>query len=72
MRYVTTFRWRLWIITYFQQWDTDKYTNLALQAHNDYMQAFKSNGLALEHTLALNGIMEEHLTQYRQDELEYL
>lgn len=70
-RYMSPYRRRVFIDLFLQQWDRDKYQNLATMLHNNYVQAldileyqvpsFKADIQAL-------GLTEADLTSYIADE----
>ena len=70
-RYMSPYRRRVFIDLFLQQWDRDKYQNLATMLHNNYIQAldvleyevpsFKADIQAL-------GMTEEDLANYIADE----
>ena len=53
-RYASAYHRRVFIDMFFQQWDVDKYQNLALMLFNNYQQALtiiKEEGAAVEETM---------------------
>ncbi|KAL6300787.1 hypothetical protein BKA93DRAFT_819255 [Sparassis latifolia] len=73
-RYASAFRCRVFIDTYFQQWDTEKYTNLSTMLYNNYVQALKIINVetpALEEALRSLQITHEDLVKWSQEEREY-
>ena len=76
VRYVTAYRHRQFIVLYLQQWDADKYENLATWLYNNYVQASKiidEETLALEHAMQSLGISgTEELDRWQAEELQYL
>lgn len=74
-RYMSAYRCRVFIDMFFQQWDRDKYQNLATLLHNNYLQALKiieEEGADLESDLALKGLTVEDLESYFADETKHL
>ncbi|KAE9406005.1 hypothetical protein BT96DRAFT_751532, partial [Gymnopus androsaceus JB14] len=74
-RYMSPYRRRIFIDMFFQQWDRDKYQNLATLLHNNYLQALKiieEEGAQLESDLALKGLTVEDLEAYFLDESSHL
>jgi len=76
VRYATAYRRRQFIDLYLQQWDADKYENLATWLYNNYVQASKiidEETLALEHAMQSLGISgTEELDRWQAKELQYL
>lgn len=76
VRYASAYRRRQFIDLYLQQWDADKYENLATWLYNNYVQATKiidEETLALEHAMQSLGIAgTEELDRWQAEELEYL
>ena len=76
VRYATAYRRRQFIDLYLQQWDADKYENLATWLYNNYVQASKiidEETLALEHAMQSLGISgTEELDRWQAEELQYL
>ena len=76
VRYASAYRCRQFIDLYLQQWDADKYENLATWLYNNYVQATKiidEEILALEHAMQSLGIAgTEELDCWQAEELEYL
>ncbi|KAJ3968613.1 hypothetical protein EV361DRAFT_805311 [Lentinula raphanica] len=73
-RYATPFRRRVFIDMFLQQWDRDKYQNLATMLHNNIMQALKiieTDGQALSADLEAKGLNIEDLEAYFQDEFNH-
>ncbi|KAG6819075.1 hypothetical protein H0H93_015744, partial [Arthromyces matolae] len=70
-RYMTAYRRRVFIDLHFQQWDTDKYANLATMLYNNYRQALdiiKKNSQDVTEVLLLKQIDEDTLKAYIEDE----
>ncbi|KAJ3831878.1 hypothetical protein F5878DRAFT_654758 [Lentinula raphanica] len=73
-RYATPFRRRVFIDMFLQQWDRDKYQNLATMLHNNITQALKiieTDGQALSADLEAKGLNVEDLEAYFQDEFNH-
>ncbi|GBE88964.1 hypothetical protein SCP_1403720 [Sparassis crispa] len=73
-RYASAFRHHVFIDTYFQQWDTKKYTNLSMMLYNNYVQALKiinAETPALEEALQSLQITHKDLAKWSQEEREY-
>lgn len=74
-RYMSPYRRRVFIDMFFQQWDRDKYQNLATFLHNNYLQALKiieEEGADFESDLTLKGLTVEDLEGYFDDETKHL
>lgn len=74
-RYMSPYRRRVFIDMFFQQWDRDKYQNLATFLHNNYLQALKiieEEGADFESDLKLKGLTVESLKSYFEDETKHL
>lgn len=74
-RHATKYRRRVFIDLFFQQWDEDKYNNLALMLYNNYRQALKilaEEGTALEYAKADLGLTDDDLDRYLAAEKEYI
>lgn len=74
-RYMSPYRRRVFIDMFFQQWDRDKYQNLATFLHNNYLQALKiveEEGADFESDLTLKGLTVEDLEGYFADETKHL
>ncbi|KAJ3751717.1 hypothetical protein EV360DRAFT_56461 [Lentinula raphanica] len=73
-RYATPFRRHVFIDMFLQQWDRDKYQNLATMLHNNVKQALKiieTDGQALAADLEAKGLTVEDLEAYFQDEINH-
>ena len=74
-RYAAGFQRRLLIDLFFQQWDSEKYANLATMLFNNYKQALEiiaSDGPALKESMLQLGLAERDLEQWADDERTYL
>lgn len=74
-RHATKYRRRVFIDEFFQQWDEDKYLNLALMLHNNYRQALKilqQEGTALEHAKEVLQLTNDDLDRFLAAEKEYV
>ncbi|KAG6852477.1 hypothetical protein C0991_011677 [Blastosporella zonata] len=72
--YMTAYRRRVFIDLHFQQWDAEKYTNLATMLYNNYRQAIdiiKRNTQDVADVLTLKNIDEETLKAYIDDERSF-
>ncbi|KAJ3717729.1 hypothetical protein C8R42DRAFT_610832 [Lentinula raphanica] len=70
-RYMTPFRRRMFIDMFLQQWDRDKYQNLATMLHNNVIQALEiieNDGQALQADLDAKGLSFQDLEAFFQDE----
>lgn len=70
-RYMTAYRRQIFIDLYFQQWDSEKYQNLATMLHQNYCQALKiieTNTLDVQHVLELRGLNKDDLIAFINDE----
>ncbi|KAJ3757668.1 hypothetical protein EV360DRAFT_45540 [Lentinula raphanica] len=73
-RYATPFRRRVFIDMFLQQWDRDKYQNLATMLHNNVKQALEiieTDGQALSADLEAKGLTVEDLEAYFKDEINH-
>ncbi|RDB30732.1 hypothetical protein Hypma_005887 [Hypsizygus marmoreus] len=73
-RYMTAYRRRVFIDLYFQQWDAEKYQNLATMLHRNYLQALKiieTNTLDIQHVLELRSLDETTIKSFIDDERQY-
>ncbi|KAF8814021.1 hypothetical protein BYT27DRAFT_7071949, partial [Phlegmacium glaucopus] len=73
-RYATAFRRRLFIDMHFQQWDEEKYRNLATMILNNYQQALKiinEDQAILEETLNTRNISAEDLDRWQAEQTAY-
>ncbi|KAG6846906.1 hypothetical protein H0H93_011185, partial [Arthromyces matolae] len=73
-RYMTPHRRRVFIDLYFQQWDSDKYTNLGIMLFQNYNQALaiiKDNTVDVDHVLGLRHMTEQELVGLIAEEREY-
>lgn len=74
-RYMTAYRRRVFIDIFLQQWDREKYQNLATMLHNNYIQALdvlEEEAQALQADLLAKGISVEDLEAYFIDEANHL
>ncbi|KAG6846989.1 hypothetical protein C0991_002543, partial [Blastosporella zonata] len=73
-RYMTRHWRRVFIDLYFQQWDNDKYSNLATMLHQNYKQALRiieENSNDVKHVLGLRHMDEEALVSLIGNEWQY-
>ncbi|KAK7434986.1 hypothetical protein VKT23_019891 [Stygiomarasmius scandens] len=73
-RYATAYRRRILIDLFFQQWDEEKYQNLANMLHNNYLQALntiETEGRDLTEGLTTLGLSTEDLERYFADEAQH-
>ncbi|KAK7435150.1 hypothetical protein VKT23_019842 [Stygiomarasmius scandens] len=71
-RYMSAYRRRVFIDLYFQQWDVEKYNNLATMIHNNYVQALHiidEDGAAVRDALETLCLTENDLDNYINDEI---
>ena len=62
----------LFIDMFFQQWDNDKYRNLASMLANNYRQALsiiKDEGAAIKETMEVLGITSANLEKWHREEV---
>lgn len=74
IRYATAFRRRVLIDLFFQQWDKDKYQNLANMLYGNYVQALKiinDDTVALEEAKKSLDINDDDLERWHKEETEY-
>lgn len=74
-RYMSSYRRRVFIDMFLQQWDREKYHNLATMLHNNYIQALnilQNEEPAYRADLATLGLTEEDLDAYQTSEFEHL
>ncbi|KAJ3807341.1 hypothetical protein F5876DRAFT_90615 [Lentinula aff. lateritia] len=74
-RYMTAYRRRVFIDIFLQQWDREKYQNLATMLHNNYVQALdvlEEEAQALQADLLAKGISVEDLEAYFIDKANHL
>ncbi|KAF9018429.1 hypothetical protein BDP27DRAFT_1473070 [Rhodocollybia butyracea] len=70
-RYMSPYRRRVFIDLYFQQWDRDKYANLATMIHNNYRQALavlENDAVELAHDLNQLNLTEAELEQLWEEQ----
>ncbi|KAJ4501352.1 hypothetical protein C8R41DRAFT_749665 [Lentinula lateritia] len=75
IRYMTAYRRRVFIDIFLQQWDQEKYQNLATMLHNNYVQALnilEDEAKALQADLLAKGITIEDLETYFVEESNHL
>ncbi|KAF8164939.1 hypothetical protein B0H34DRAFT_670905 [Crassisporium funariophilum] len=76
-QFATAYCHQVLINQYYHQWDKDKYENLGLCIHNNYVQALKfikEDSIALNHSLVelkIHGGTEE-LEEWQREEVQYL
>jgi hypothetical protein len=73
-RYATAFWRRLFIDMHFQQWDDEKYRNLATMILNNYRQALKiidEDQAILDETLNARNISAEDLDKWQAEQTAY-
>lgn len=73
-RYMTRYRRRVFIDQFFRNWDSDKYTNLGIMLHNNYVQAIRiidEEVPALTHAKEVLNIGEGDLEQWHIEEVDY-
>lgn len=73
-RYASLFCRQLYIKTYFQQWDEDKYSNLGIFLLNNYKQALsiiRRDSVVLSETLATLKVDHQTLDMWEKEELTY-
>lgn len=71
IRYASSYRRRLFIVTYFGQWDQDKYANTGDFLYNNYIQALKTlqnDQAALRTSLGVLGVTESQLEEWEKEE----
>lgn len=74
-RYMSPYRRHVFINLFLQQWDSDKYQNLATMLHNNYIQALdiiENEVPSLKADLQVLNIIEEDLEAYAVDETCHL
>lgn len=70
-RYMSPYRRRVFIDLFFQQWDREKYQNLASMLHNNYVQALSilnNDAKALAADLEALNLTEDDLKRWWQDQ----
>ena len=73
-RYSSAYHRRVFIDMFFQQWDSDKYQNLASMLLNNYKQALSIidvEGCAVEETMNSLGINSSDLEAWHRQEVEF-
>lgn len=75
VRYASAFKCRVYIDMFFQQWDLEKYQNLALMLFNNYRQALaiiNDDGPALHQTMEALGVTHADFDRWELEEREYV
>lgn len=73
-RYASAYHRRVFIDMFFQQWDDDKYHNLALMLFNNYQQALsiiKDEGTAVEEAICGLGITSADLEAWHLEQVSF-
>ena len=73
-RYASAYHRRIFIDMFFQQWDEDKYRNLASMILNNYRQALsiiKDEGAAVEETMYELGITSTNLEMWHREQVSF-
>lgn len=73
-RYASAYHRRIFIDMFFQQWDDDKYRNLASMLLNNYRQALsiiKDEGTAVEETMQELGITSTDLETWHREQVSF-
>ena len=73
-RYSSAYHRRVFIDMFLQQWDSDKYQNLALMLFNNYKQALSIidvEGSAVEETICVLGIKSSDLEAWHHQQVEF-
>lgn len=73
-RYASAYHRRVFIDMFFQQWDDDKYRNLASMLLNNYRQALsiiKDEGTAVEETMHGLGISSTDLETWHREQVSF-
>ena len=73
-RYASAYRRRLYVDSYFRQWDEDKYTNLGTFILHNYQQALKileEDTAAFEEAKVNLGVSDNELDRWEQEQAEY-
>lgn len=73
-RYSSAYHRRLFIDMFFQQWDEDKYRNLALMLSNNYRQALsiiEEEGAAVKQTLGALCITTADLEMWHREQVSF-
>lgn len=74
IHYSSAFERRLYIDTYFHQWDEDKYLNLGQMLLNNYKQALlikSEESVMLAETMQSANITHENLAEWKEDQQHY-
>lgn len=73
-RYMTRYRRRVFIDLFFQQWDAEKYANLGIMLHNNYVQALEiidTEEEALQHAMKTLNITQADVDKWHVEEIAY-
>lgn len=73
-RYASAYHRRIFIDMFFQQWDDDKYRNLASMLLNNYRQALsiiKDEGTTIEETMQELGITSTDLETWHREQVSF-
>lgn len=73
LRYTTAYRRRLFIETYFKQWDEDKETSTGTFLLSNYTQALEiiEQETTVAHSLDYEGVTTEEIEKWAEEEQEY-
>ena len=73
-RYASAYHHRVFVDMFFQQWDDDKYRNLASMLSNNYRQAMsiiKDEGAAIEETMKALSITSSDLESWHHEQVSF-
>ena len=73
-RYASAYHRRIFIDMFFQQWDEDKYQNLAMMILNNYRQALsiiRDEGAAVEEAMRELGITSINLEMWHHEQVSF-
>jgi hypothetical protein len=73
-RYSSAYHRRVFIDMFFQQWDHDKYRNLALMLSNNYRQALsiiQDDGKAVEEAMEALNIVSTDLEAWHREQVSF-
>ena len=73
-RYASAYHRRVFVDMFFQQWDDDKYRNLASMLSNNYRQAvsiIKDEGAAVEETMKASSITSSDLEAWHHEQVSF-
>ena len=73
-RYASAYHRRVFIDMFFQQWDADKYQNLATMLFNNYRQSLsiiKDEGTAVEEAVRGLGISSNDLETWHREQVSF-